>query len=200
VNGRLCTTVVVACADAVETTFCVETGTTAVSGGFACFPVPEPRWPEPLWPAAGWMARVGTGVPCGHVRPALVTAQFDAQVTPAAVTTHPVVPGQTSPALVRTQPGPAPDDGVPLVVGAVVVGAVVVAAAVVVVVGAVVVEDAVVVAEVVVVAADVVVVLAETCPVVDSVPLDDGRAPLLQSGRLVSDTGRPVLACADRLP
>lgn len=53
------------------------------------------------------MGGFGTGLPVGQTIPALVTAQFDAQVTPAPETTHAGLPGQTSPELVSRQPGPA---------------------------------------------------------------------------------------------
>jgi hypothetical protein len=154
------------------------------------------------------MERFGSGVPGGHVRPALVTAQFDAQVTPAAVTTHPGLPGQISPALVRKQPGlVVPEDGAPppgrvvLAGGGVVVveDVVVVEVAVVVVeVAVVVVEDSVVVVGAVVVVAEVVVVLAEAAVVLpvevvpvlgEGAPLDGGLVPFFQSGCRVSGDG-----------
>jgi hypothetical protein len=64
------------------------------------------------------------------VRPALVTTQLAAHVTPALVTAQDGLPGlptQISPALLRKQPEPGVDGGVPVVDGVVVVDAAVVA-------------------------------------------------------------------------
>jgi hypothetical protein len=73
-------------------------------------------------------------VPWGQVRPALVTTQFDAHVTPALVTAQDGLPAQINPELLTEQPEPGEDGVVPVAAGVVVVdvvGVVVVAARVV---------------------------------------------------------------------
>ena len=52
-----------------------------------------------------------TSPPLGQERPALVIVQFDAQLTPELVMTQSGSPGQTSPALVMTQPCALPGAG-----------------------------------------------------------------------------------------
>ena len=66
-----------------------------------CLRFPELWW----WRCSGGFGR---GFPLGQANPALVTTQFDAQVTPALVTAHEGLPAQISPALERKQPEPPP--------------------------------------------------------------------------------------------